>query len=265
VIALCVDDEQLLLAGLVRAVEASPDITEIAQFSKCSEVLAWAEENKPDIAFLDIQLRSMTGIELAEKLLEKYPDLPVIFCTGYREYAFDAFKLHASGYLEKPIKAEEVQKEIDLIKSAGKLPSGTPKLKLQCFGNFDAFVNGVPVRFKRKRAKEVLAYLVDRRGATVTAKEICGILFEDEGDPQKNLMIFYKLADDLLKSLAEAGAEGAVVKGKTDYCVDLSKVECDYYKMLDGDEKAKNLYSGEYMLQYPWAESTNASLEFYGK
>ena len=262
--ALCVDDEPLLLAGLVRAVEASPDITSVMQFTRCSDVLEWAKDNKPDIAFLDIQLRGMTGIDLGEKLLDLYPKLPIVFCTGYREYAFDAFKIHADGYLEKPISAEAVQNEIDNIKS--RINPGAADddglLQVQCFGNFDVFMGGRPVRFARKRSKEVLAYLVDRRGATVTAKEVCAVLFEDEGDAQKNTMIFYKLADDLMKSLAAAGAAGAVIKGKSDYAIDIHKVNCDYYKLLDGDEKAKKMYTGEYMMQYPWAETTNASLQF---
>ena len=47
------------------------------------------------------------------------------------------------------------------------------------FGNFELFVNGKPVFFAREKSKEMLAYLIDRRGAVVNKKEIMGILFED--------------------------------------------------------------------------------------
>ena len=53
---------------------------------------------------------------LAEKIIAARPSCKIVFCTGYEEYAIPAFKLHASGYLMKPITAEAVQKEIDYIK-----------------------------------------------------------------------------------------------------------------------------------------------------
>lgn len=84
---------------------ASPDIDEAVPFRLCSKALEWAKDTRPDVAFLDIQLRGMTGIQLAEKLKEMYPDLPIVFVTGYREYAFDAIQLHVAGYLLKPVTA----------------------------------------------------------------------------------------------------------------------------------------------------------------
>lgn len=255
-LALCVDDEALLLAELVRAVEASPDVTEVAQFRLCSEVLAWVQTHQPDVAFLDIQLRGCTGLEMAEKLHDLYPDLPVVFCTGYREYAIDAFRQHASGYLLKPVKPEDVQAELDVIL---KKKSGEKPLTVQCFGNFEAFVNGKPLAFKRKRSKELLAYLVDRRGATVTAKEITAALWEDDSDNDKNMMYLYKLFGDLRTTLADAGAEAVLVRNKQEYAIDPDAIECDYYRYLAGDGGVA--FTGEYMTQYPWAEMTAASLQ----
>ena len=193
--ALCVDDESLLLAALVRAVESSTDISKTVSFTKCSEALEWAQNNKPDIAFLDIHMRGMDGFALAEKLLEIYPSLPVVFCTGFDDHAVDAFKLHAAGYVMKPVKTEDIQKEIDHIKQIyiKSEPRSVNKLKVHCFGNFEVFANGEAVHFKRKRSKELLAYLVDRRGARVSAREICIALWEDDGALQNNVMYFYKL------------------------------------------------------------------------
>ena len=69
-----------------------------------------------DVAFLDINMRGIGGLGLAEKLLELQPRCKIVFCTGYQEYAVSAFQLHVSGYLMKPITADAVQKEIDHIK-----------------------------------------------------------------------------------------------------------------------------------------------------
>ena len=115
-IALAVDDERIMLNALTKAISASPDIDEMASFTVCSEALEWASDNTIDIAFLDISMRGIGGLTLAEKILEMQPDCKIIFCTGYAEYAVDAFKIHVSGYLMKPITANAVQREIDYIK-----------------------------------------------------------------------------------------------------------------------------------------------------
>ena len=115
-IAIAVDDEPLMLGALTKAIKASPDITSVASFTSCEEALDFIKINPADIAFLDINMRGMGGLSLAEKIIGFCPDCKIVFCTGYEEYALPAFKLHASGYLMKPISAEDVQGEIDNIK-----------------------------------------------------------------------------------------------------------------------------------------------------
>ena len=115
-IAIAVDDEILMLGALVAAIKASPDISRVPQFSNCDEALNFVKENAIDIAFLDINMRGMGGLALAEKIIGVCPNCKIVFCTGHEEYAVSAFRIHASGYLLKPISAEDVQKEIDIIK-----------------------------------------------------------------------------------------------------------------------------------------------------
>ena len=114
--AIAVDDELYMLEALEEAVSASFDSERVERFSSCSAALAYAVENPIDIAFLDINMRGIGGLGLAEKLIELQPRCKIVFCTGYEEYAVSAFQLHVSGYLMKPITAEAVQKEIDHIK-----------------------------------------------------------------------------------------------------------------------------------------------------
>lgn len=259
-LALCVDDEAPLLAELVRAAEASPDITEVVSFRLCSEAIDWVKSNKPDIAFLDIRMRGMTGLELSEKLRKIYPALPIVFCTGYRDFAFDAMQLKVQGYLLKPIRPEDVQREIDYIKSNQNGENKSSKLlKVQCFGNFEVFAKGKTIHFKRKRAKELLAFLVDRRGSSVNAKEICAAFWEDD-ENDKNLMNLYKIFGELKNALASVGAEEVLVKGTQEYSINTELIDCDFYKYIAGDPVAEKSFMGEYMVQYSWAEVTAASL-----
>lgn len=257
-LALCVDDEEALLSELVRAVSAADGITETVAFRRYSEALEWAGEHRPDVAFLDIRLRGHTGLELAQHLKEQYPDLPVVFCTGYREFAFEAIQLHVAGYLLKPITAAAVQRELDHVTAA--TPAAAERLTVRCFGNFEVLKDGKPLHFKRKRSKEVLAYLVDRRGATVTAKEMCAVLWEDDFNDEKNVQHLYKLVADMKATLTEAGFPDVFIRHNYDYAVNTEKLDCDYFRYLVGDPAAEKQFCGEYMAQYSWAEETAALL-----
>lgn len=253
-IAIAVDDEELMLRALVRAVSASPDVKEVVKFSNCEQALNYVKENVIDVAFLDINMRGMGGIELAEKILALRPNSKIVFCTGYEEYAIPAFKLHASGYLMKPISAKDVQEEIDNIKGVRK----TEKLiEVKCFGNFEIYVKGKSLSFKRSRTKELFAFLVDRKGAGMTAKQICAVLFPDDTDDAKNTAYLRQLVMDLKNTLKMVGAEPVFCHETPFYRVDTSLIKCDYFSFL---ETGKPEFFGEYMAQFSWAEETCAML-----
>jgi two-component SAPR family response regulator len=252
--AIAVDDEELMLHALVRAISASPDIDEVVKFSSCENALNYAKDNYFDIAFLDINMRGMGGIALAEKIIELCPNSKIVFCTGYEEYAISAFKLHASGYLMKPISAEDVQGEIDNIKG---LRIKEKLLDVKCFGNFEVYVKNERLVFKRSKTKELFAFLVDRRGAGMTAKQICAVLFPDDTDDTKNMAYLRQLVMDLKNTLKTVGAEAVFCHETPCYRVDISLIKCDYFNHL---ECGKPEFFGEYMAQFSWAEETCATL-----
>ena len=86
-IAITVDDERPMLNALTDIVKASPDIKEVYDFSVCSAALEWISGNSADVAFLDINMRGMGGLALAEKITKLRPECKIVFCTGYEEYA----------------------------------------------------------------------------------------------------------------------------------------------------------------------------------
>jgi len=111
---LIVDDEKLALSRLKRILteEGISDITEcnnpidaIKEFSKA----------KFDVAFLDISMPTMTGLELANTLLEINPNTFIIFQTAFAEYALEAFKSGGLDYILKPISNESIQKALQKI------------------------------------------------------------------------------------------------------------------------------------------------------
>ena len=248
-IAIAVDDEVLMLGALVAAIQASPDIAEVISFSGCDEALAFVKENPVDIAFLDINMRGMGGLTLAEKIREASPECRIVFCTGYEEYALPAFKLHASGYLLKPVSAEDVQGEIDNIKG---VRQNQKPLEVKCFGHFEVYAKGEKLIFKRSKTKELLAFLIDRNGAGVTVAEIEAALWET-GEEQKNQNYIHQLFRDLRQTLESVGMERIFQRNNYLYSVDPEKIDCDYFEYL---KKGRPEFRGEYMTQYTWAEGT---------
>ena len=255
-IAIAVDDEALMLGALVSAIEASPDISEVNKFSNCEKALEFVKENHVDIAFLDINMRGMGGLALAEKILSASPDCKIVFCTGYEEYAIPAFKLHASGYLMKPISAEDVQGEIDNIIG---VRHKERQITVKCFGNFEVYVKNQKLMFKRLKTKELFAFLVDRNGAGMTAKQICAVLFPDDTDDNKNAAYLRQLVLDLKNTLRSVGAESVLCHETPCYRIDTTLIRCDYISYL---ETGKPEFHGEYMTQYSWAEETCAMLQY---
>ena len=255
-IAIAVDDEALMLCALVSAIEESADIASVTKFSDCEEALEYAKNNSIDIAFLDINMRGMGGLALAEKIVAARPNCKIVFCTGYEEYAIPAFKLHASGYLMKPISAEDVQAEIDNIKG---MRQKEKPLTVKCFGNFEVYAKNEKVVFKRLKSKELFAFLIDRNGAGMTARQICAVLFPEDADDNKNASYLRQLVMDLKNTLKLVGAENVLCHETPCYRVDTNLIKCDYTSYL---ENGKPEFHGEYMTQYSWAEETCAMLLF---
>ena len=255
-IAIAVDDEVLMLRALVRAISVSPDITGVFKFWDCEKALNFVKENPINVAFLDINMRGMGGLALAEKIVAVQPNCKIVFCTGYEEYAIPAFKLHASGYLMKPISAEEVQGEIDNIKGIRKKEK---LLTVKCFGNFEIYAKDEVLQFKRSKTKELFAFLVDRNGAGMTAKQICAVLFSEDTDDNKNVAYIRQLVLDLKNALKTVGAENVLCHDTPYYRIDTNLLKCDYFSYL---ETGKPEFQGEYMTQYSWAEETCAMLQF---
>ena len=251
---LCVDDEPLMLQMLETAVREAKPGADVTAFERQTELLQDAKQNGCDIAFLDIHMRGMNGVELAKTLKEINPKMNIIFVTGFSEYAAEAMRLHASGYLMKPVTKEDIEEELSDLRFPI-VPKDNAVLKVQCFGNFDVFTpDGTPVHFERSRSKEIFAYLVHRHGSSCTIKEIAAALFEDEPYDKKQQSYIQILISSMMKSLKKAGAADVVRKSYNSLSVDVDALDCDYYRFQQLDAGAVNAYANEYMSQYYWAD-----------
>ena len=247
---LAVDDENLQLNKLVDTLKAADPRCEVLSFNNPLVALEAVKQVKIDVAFLDIEMGGMNGVELGKRLKQLNPNINIIFVTGYDQYAIDAYSMHASGYLTKPVSVERIKAELSNLRYP--MPGGNDanRLKAQCFGQFEVFYNNKPIKFARSKTKEMLAYLIDKRGAMVSVKELSQALFgEDKASYIRNLVA------DLTQALKELNIEDIFVKRFNSYGVDSSLISCDYYDYLKGEPYAVKAYRGSYMEQYSWKKS----------
>lgn len=253
-IVIAVDDERFALENLVESIERVSFDAQIYPFRYPEDALDFAKKTRVDVAFLDVEMISMNGVELAERLKLYHPDINIIFSTGYGHYRDAAFDLHASGYLTKPITPEKVKKELDNLRR----PIGKPKrIRIRAFGNFEVYLDGNPISFKYSKTREMLAYLVDRKGALCTNGEILAVLFEDDNGHEA---YFRSLRKDLTDVLEMAGCSEVLSQQRGSIGIVPELVDCDYFNWCNGKQSGVNAFRGEYMTQYSWGEYTTAML-----
>lgn len=258
---LALDDEPLLLDTIKRLIMEAEPSAETHTFSRVEKALNALQQPdfRPDVAFLDIEMPGMDGLELAKHIKDISPLTNLIFVTGFSQYAAEAMTLYPSGYVMKPITVERIRKELDNLRHPIAVPQ-SKKIYAQCFGNFEVFANGKPLDFKRSKTKELLAYLIDRQGAACTIGELMGILWEDKPVTTSLRNNIRNLIHDLKTTLSEIGAEDVIIRKYNTIAVVPDQIDCDYYDYLRFIPAAVNKYYGEYMLQYSWSEMTTASL-----
>ena len=108
-----IDDEQSALNILTAAVKDVVPHAEIRAFRNPLDALEFMKKQRCEIVFLDIQMREMNGVVLARKLKEIYPKVNIVFVTGYAQYTGEAFGMHASGYVYKPVTPEKIKIEME--------------------------------------------------------------------------------------------------------------------------------------------------------
>lgn len=253
-----IDDEPMALNLLLETVgEVKPD-AEINGFSDPDELIEYVEKNHVDIACLDIQIYDILGTDLARTLKTIQPNINIIFVTAYGDYVSEAMKMHASGYLRKPVVADDIAREFADLRYEIKEEGRECKIKVRCFGSFEVFYpSGDIVHFSRAKSKEAFAYLICKNGSSSTINELGTVLFEDEPYDDKKKNYIQKIISSMNKDLEAAGIVDIVRKSYNSISVDPQMIDCDYYHYLKGENIPEAIYHGEFIEQYSWAEYYN--------
>src|SRR5947209_17495729 len=109
--ALIVDDEPLARVHLRRLLEGQ-EVEILGESESAAQALRQAEDLRPELVFLDIQMPGLTGMQMASALLHLDMSPLVVFVTGYSEHAVTAFEHAALDYLVKPVSADRLSKTL---------------------------------------------------------------------------------------------------------------------------------------------------------
>lgn len=257
---LLVEKDARALEALRGQVAALRPDARLLGFTDSPEALAAARCQAIDVAFLAATMPELSGLDLGQYLKELNPLVNLVFLADSGRHACAALSLHASGYIVRPASGEAVRRELDDLRH----PAGQEAAKrvfAQTFGNFELFVDGQPVAFKYTRTKEIVALLVNNRGAQTTNGEIIAALWEDDGDPEKKASYLSNLRQDLQNTMTRLKLQGIIVKQRGSLGIAADRIECDLYDWLARPKQSRYRYLGDYMNQYSWAETIHAELD----
>lgn len=258
---LVLDDEIIAAEYLVSLICEADEGAEVVMANNPVQSLELAKQQQFHACFIDIQMPGLNGIEFSDKLKKLNPRTNFIFVTGYSDYMGEAFRLDASDYIMKPASVEEISHALKNLRYSPQenlVIEGEQRIRITCFGNFEIYIDRQPVKFKFEKTKELLAYLVHRKGARCTTREVIAALWEEDGHDSYYRM----LKKDLQDVLNKLGCGKVIYSARGQIGLsNLDCIRCDYFKWVENRAEGRKLYHGEYMAQYSWAEEVNAFIE----
>jgi len=240
---------------------------EIERFDSVLKAMSYMAANKVEVVFITKGEDDELDLEhLANLIWSINNDTKIVLVSGDKADAYDAMQLHLDGFLLKPIEEENVVNV--LLNLSAKLCSvplqnfGTQKdIRMVTMPKFDMYVNGEPTLFKRKKGKELMAFLVNSDGAIVNVEMIIEALWpgEEIGPSQRNRCRV--LVNCLKNFLSGLGLNDLFITVNGQYYLSKKLYSCDVDELLSGDKNAVLRYDHRYLEGYDWAESRREYIE----
>ncbi|MFC0330429.1 response regulator [Paenibacillus sepulcri] len=292
--AILVDDEALASHYLRRQLEKIGGIHILAELRDAQEAVDQAESLKPDVAFLDIDMPALGGIEAAEILQMRDPNLKVVFVTAYDDYAIKAFELNAIDYLLKPVNAERLKRTVERLKlslpqavAAGRpeasdiqpvSPVSASPAMLRCFQTLE-LDNGKleSIPWRTFKAQELFSFLLLHREQLIRKDMLLELLWP-EVDYKKGYTQLYTTAYQIRKTIAALDVTLVLKSNEKGYKLEVNGLPLDIEvweqgvmgtpaltkDTLDHHLALTELYRGDYLADYDylWAESERQRLRY---
>ncbi|MFD0693488.1 response regulator [Paenibacillus sp. GCM10027628] len=278
--AIIIDDESLAIKFLRKQLLEVGGVDIIGTYTNPEIAVEGVLELKPNVIFIDINMPEISGIEVAERLHSRLPQLDIVFVTAYDDYAVKAFEMNAIDYLLKPSHVERIRVTIERLKQyqdcKKNITTEAPAPLLRCFQSlqFDA---GQPefMTWRTAKAQELFAYLVHRKNRPVRKDTLLELLWPDS-DYKKGLTQLYTAIYQIRKTLHAMGSTIEIQNVDKGYTLDLKNTRLDVEEWENGLQELSalepdtlsrykrllELYRGDYFAEYDyiWAESERERL-----
>jgi len=283
--AIIVDNERPSVDILKILLEKTGQVNVIETFLSAVDALPALKFLSPDVAFLDIEMPEINGLELAEKILAMNGDVEIIFVTAYDQYALGAFRVNALDYLLKPLSLKDVEQTVArLIKRKGISPASPNKLlssgRIYCFGKLSVYGAACDqvVKWRTSKSEELFAYMLQNLEKEVPKWKICEALWP-ECNTEKIDIHLHTTIYKMKKVLNSANIKfdfkfinGCYWMSLCDIYIDVSEFD----SIADSDnvitentvekyEKAFSLYKSDYMEENGYLWSLSVREEYFKK
>lgn len=111
-----VDDNKIILSGGLPILQEVMPNASVSAFTKPKDAIEYIKANRVALAFLDIEMGTVSGLDVCREMLKVNPRLNVVYLTAYREYSFDAWSTGACGFMLKPITVEGVREQLNNLR-----------------------------------------------------------------------------------------------------------------------------------------------------
>jgi len=277
-----VDDERLALQSMMKHLKELGAFNITGVFQNPREAMDWVMRDAVDIAFLDIEMPEMSGMVLAERLMEIRPSIEIVFVTAYSHYAIDAFEINALDYLMKPVQRSRLEKTVRRLQERthvereAKKPE--PQAMLGCLLNLHYRNDAQDIQtfqWRTTKAQELFAYLIHYRGHTVHKENILEWIWP-EYELEKSTAHLHTTIYQIRRVIKQLGLDIQVKYQDEGYRLEQGSVLIDVEVWEQGIRSAPpvapetlqhhhallDLYRGDYLgdHRYIWAESERERL-----
>lgn len=250
-----IDHDEKDLRNLMKAVKEAAPESNVEGALTFTDALSLTDRKIFDLVFIESDSKDeMKLTDLVAKFREKFQDTHIIFVSKTKKYMPEAFSVHADAYMIKPLKSEDISREIDYQMNHYPAPLRSLEIMVKTFGGFNAYFRGKKLMFKRSKSKELLAILVDNRGIGMTTREACSMLFKGRPYDEITLGYFHVVLTSLKFTLEGYGIKNLIRKSVNYIAINTSMIDCDMYRYLMGEADALADYHGDYMMGYSWSE-----------
>src|SRR5690625_5219510 len=270
--AIIVDDEPLILNIFENMLLEFDDVEVVGKYTDPFKAIDEAILEEVDIAFLDIEMPNLNGMDVAAILKRFIPDVNIVFVTAHSDYAVRSFELDAIDYLTRPVHMHRLEETFNKINARSVVHESVSSDMIHCFGSL-SFQRAnsqkkINPSWRTKRAQEIFAYLLFNHDQVVR-KDVLVELFWPNTNWEQGISQLYNMIYQIRKTIEEIDFNIDIESKENYYMLRLNDVKVDIHeweKAIDSLDEINErtiyrhlasikLYTGDFLQihNYTWA------------